>query len=276
MIDSHVHFWNYDPIKDAWITDDMKVIQRDFTPVDLEIELIASGINGCIAVQADQSEQETEFLLSYADEYEFIKGVVGWIDFRSENLPKRLEAFAHYEKLVGWRHIAQPEPAGFLISPDFVRGIAALENYQRTYDIVIHRGQLKEVISLVEQFPKQRFVLDHLAKPDIKNKQGDEEWKQDIVTLSKHENVYGKISGMVTEANWYSWTYDDMLFYLDTMFENFGTNRLLFGSDWPVCTLAASYQQTKQIVDQYTYRLSDDERKAVFETNAIACYQLKY
>ncbi|RZK69055.1 MAG: amidohydrolase, partial [Pedobacter sp.] len=242
MIDSHVHFWNYHPVKDAWITEEMKVIQRDFAPSDLEKELRENGIDGCIAVQADQSEQETEFLLKYADEYPFIKGVVGWIDFRSTDLSDRLAVFAKYEKLVGWRHIAQPEPEGFLISSDFVRGIAALKNYGHTYDLVIHRGQLAEAISLVAQFPEQRFVLDHLAKPDIKNKQGDDEWKQNIVTLSQHPNVYGKISGMVTEADWHSWTYDDMVFYLDVMFEHFGTNRLMFGSDWPVCKLAASYQ----------------------------------
>ncbi|RYG12999.1 MAG: amidohydrolase, partial [Chitinophagaceae bacterium] len=230
----------------------------------------------CIAVQADQSEKETEFLLKYAQEYSFVKGVVGWIDFRNAELPRRLEAFAHQEKLVGWRHIAQPEPAGFLVSKEFLRGIAALKNYQHTYDIVIHRGQLAEAIELVAQFPEQRFILDHLAKPDIKNNQGDDEWRQNIKILSQHSNVYGKISGMVTEADWYSWTYDDMVFYLNVMFENFGTQRLMFGSDWPVCTLAASYQQTKQIVDNYMARLSDKEKKAVFETNAVQCYQLKY
>jgi len=276
MIDSHVHFWNYHPVKEAWITDEMKVIQRDFTPADLAMELKANGVNGCIAVQADQSEQETEFLLNYADEYQFIKGVVGWIDFRNADLPERLDLFAKHEKLVGWRHIAQPEPTGFLNSPEFVRGIAELRKYEHTYDIVIHRGQLNEAIKLVEKLPEQRFILDHLAKPDIKTKQGNEQWEQHIRTLSQHHNVYCKLSGMVTEADWQTWNYSDMVYYLDTVFENFGVNRLMFGSDWPVCTVAASYQQTKQIVDGYVAQLTDKEKKAVFETNAIQCYQLKY
>lgn len=276
MIDSHVHFWNYHPVKDAWITEEMKVIQRDFTPTDLAKELKTSGVNGCIAVQADQSEQETEFLLNYADQYPFIKGVVGWIDFKSADLPERLELFAHHEKLVGWRHIVQAEPLGFLNSPEFVRGIVELKNYKHTYDLVIHRGQLKEAIQLVEKLPEQRFVLDHLAKPDIKNKQGNEEWAKHVRTLSQHQNVYCKLSGMVTEADWQSWAYGDMTYYLDTVFEEFNTSKLMFGSDWPVCTVAASYQQTKQIVDKYTSQLSDKEKKAVFETNAVECYQLKY
>ena len=276
MIDSHVHFWDYHPVKEAWINEDMKAIQRDFKPSDIEQTLLENGITGCVAVQADQSENETNFLLAYAEKYAFIKGVVGWIDFRSEDLPQRLAAFAYHQKLVGWRHIAQPEPTGFLISPEFMRGLAELKNYPHTYDIVIHRGQLAEAIILVAKFPEQRFILDHLAKPDIKNKQGDEAWQQQIKELSLHTNVYGKISGMVTEADWQSWTYDDMHFYLDVMFENFGTDRLMFGSDWPVCTVAASYQQTKNIVDRYTNQLSTQQKKAVFETNAINCYQLKY
>ena len=274
MIDSHVHFWNYHPVKEAWITEEMKAIQADFLPAQLAVQLQENGISGCVAVQADQSEQETEFLLSLAEQYDFIKGVVGWIDLRSEHLPERLAAFAKYEKLKGWRHIAQPEPAGFLLAPSFLRGIAALEPYQHTYDILIGKDQLQEAISLVKQFPKQRFVLDHIAKPAIKSKQGDAAWKANISQLAKHENVYCKVSGMVTEADWYQWTYADLTFYLDVVFEHFAIDKLMFGSDWPVCTLAANYQETKQIVDTYLSQFSDTERRAIFELNAKACYQL--
>lgn len=274
MIDSHVHFWNYHPVKDAWISDEMNVIQRDFTPVDLENELRANGIKGCVAVQADQSEQETELLLSYANRYPFIKGVVGWIDLCREDLPERLEELAKQDKIKGWRHIAQAEPKGFLTSPAFLRGIAELRKYEHTYDILIHRNQLAEAINLVNAYPEQRFILDHIAKPDIKNRQDDEKWENGIRVLSQCPNVYCKVSGMVTEADWYAWSYKDLVNYLDVVFQSFGTDRLMFGSDWPVCTLAASYQQTKKIIDQYTDQLSDNEKKAVFETNAIKCYQL--
>jgi L-fuconolactonase len=274
MIDTHVHFWNYHPIKDAWITDEMKLIQRDFTPAELEHELTANGITGCIAVQADQSEQETAFLLNYARSYPFIKGIVGWIDLCKEDLPERLEEWATHKKIKGWRHIAQAEKKGFLISPAFFRGIAALKKYEYTYDILIDRNQLDDAINLVNTFPEQRFILDHIAKPDIKNKQDNEKWENGISVLSQYPNVYCKVSGMVTEADWYAWSYHDMAYYLDVVFKNFGTDRLMFGSDWPVCTVAANYRRTKQIIDQYTDQLTDNEKRAVFETNAIKCYQL--
>lgn len=274
MIDSHVHFWKYHPVKEAWITEEMKAIQADFLPDQIRFELKENGVSGCVAVQADQSEQETEFLLSLAGQYDFIKGVVGWIDLRSENLPDRLAVFAKYEKLKGWRHIAQPEPAGFLLGPSFVRGISALKNYNHTYDIVIGRNQLKEAIALVELFPEQLFVLDHIAKPAIRNGEGDKAWAENIKQLATMENVYCKLSGMVTEADWYHWKFEDMRFYLDVVFNNFSTDKLMFGSDWPVCTLAASYKETKQIVDNYISQLPEMERRAIFELNAIKCYKL--
>lgn len=274
MIDSHVHFWNYHPVKEAWITEEMKAIQADFLPDQLQKELAANGIEGCVAVQADQSEQETKFLLSLATNHDFIKGVVGWIDLRSEHLSDRLVAYSKYEKLKGWRHIAQPEPDGFLLSPSFLRGIAELKNYSHTYDIVIGRNQLKEAISLVDKFPDQRFVLDHIAKPDIKGNNGDVAWKEGISLLATHKNLYCKVSGMVTEADWYHWKHEDMKFYLDTVFENFSTNKLMFGSDWPVCTLAANYKQTKEIVEDHISQLTALQRRAIFELNAKECYQL--
>ncbi|SOD12118.1 amidohydrolase family protein [Pedobacter xixiisoli] len=274
MIDSHVHFWKYHPVKEAWITEKMKAIQADFLPDQLQLELMENGIEGCVAVQADQSEQETEFLLSLATEYDFIKGVVGWIDLRGENLPDRLAAFSKYKKLKGWRHIAQSEPDGFLLDPSFLRGIAELKNYRHTYDIVIVRNQLKEAISLVNKFPEQRFILDHIAKPDIKDNNGDIAWQEGISLLAKHKNLYCKVSGMVTEADWYNWKNEDMKFYLDTVFENFSIDKLMFGSDWPVCTLAASYRETKQVVEDYISQLTVLQRKAIFESNAKECYQL--
>lgn len=274
MIDSHVHFWNYHPVKDAWITDDMEILQADFTPDELEVELLKNGMAGCVAIQADQSERETEFLLALAQKYSFIKGVVGWVDLQRENLPERLDLFSANEKLKGWRHIAQAEPQGFLNSASFLRGIAQLSHFNHTYDILIHQNQLEEAIALVEKFPEQRFVLDHMAKPDIKGNKGWLAWQDGIKTLATHQKVYCKISGMVTEANWTNWKYDDLKYYLDVVFEHFSTDRIMFGSDWPVCKLAATYTETKQIVTQYINQLTDLQRKAVFELTAKECYQL--
>jgi L-fuconolactonase len=274
MIDSHVHFWKYHPVKDAWITDDMKVIQTDFLPDEFVGLVRENGIDGCVAVQADQSEQETEFLLALATKYHFIKGVVGWIDLRNDNLPERLAEFAQYDKLKGWRHIAQAEPSGFLMSPSFLNGIEELKYYGHTYDILIGRNQLSDALGLVEKFPEQRFVLDHIAKPAIKNRQDDKVWSENIKRLATHQNLYCKISGMVTEADWHNWKADDMKFYLDVVFGHLSIDKLMFGSDWPVCTLAASYQETKQIVEAYVSQLNEIQRKAVFELNAKECYQL--
>lgn len=274
MIDSHVHFWNYHPVKDAWITDDMKILRADFTPDELETELLKNGVTGCVAVQADQSEQETEFLLALAQKYSFIKGVVGWIDLQSENLSDRLAVFSANKKIKGWRHIVQAEPKGFMSSPSFLRGMAQLSRFNHTYDILIHSNQLEEAITLVEKFPEQRFIIDHMAKPDIKGNEGRLAWQQGIKILATHQNVYCKISGMVTEADWTNWKYDDLKYYLEVVFECFSTDRIMFGSDWPVCKLAATYTETKHIVTQHINQLTDLQRKAVFELTAKECYQL--
>lgn len=274
MIDTHVHFWHYEPVKDAWITDHMMAIKRDFTPVQLEVQLKANGVDGCVAVQADQSENETKFLLAYAEQFPFIKGVVGWVDLREQNLAERLAHFAVHHQLKGWRHIAQAEPDGFLASEDFLRGIAMLKQHAYTYDILIHKGQLKDAITLAEKFPDQKFILNHLAKPDIAAKKEDMEWYEGIKLLAQQKNVYCKVSGMVTEANWLHWKYNDMVFYLDAVFEHFGFDRVMFGSDWPVCTLAATYAEVKHILNQYTLGLEKEQQNKIFETNAIRCYNL--
>ncbi|RZJ81436.1 MAG: amidohydrolase [Flavobacterium sp.] len=274
MIDSHVHFWNYNPVKEAWINEDMLAIRKDFRPLDLAEKLKENGVLGCVAVQADQSEAETDFLLAYAKEYSFIKGVVGWIDLKADNLPERLFNFVNQPNLKGWRHIAQPEPAGFLTSKAFLRGIAELQQYQHTYDILIHQSQLNDAIILVEKFPSQKFVLDHLGKPNIKTQKDIELWRNGVKILSQNKNVYAKLSGLVTETDWLNWKYNDFTFYLDTMFECFGAERLMFGSDWPVCTLASDYSSTKEVINRYAKELTLDEKKAVFESTATSFYRL--
>ena len=187
-IDAHQHFWKYSPVKDAWITDDMKIIQRDFLPNDLAPVLASNGIDGCVAVQADQSEEETRFLLSLADEHDFIKGVVGWVDLRADNLSERLTYFSKYKKLKGFRHIIQGEPAGFMSDRKFIQGVKKLADFNFTYDLLLYHHQLPEAIQFVQQLPEVKIVVDHLAKPSIRT--GDiAAWKRDIASMAAFKNI---------------------------------------------------------------------------------------
>ena len=273
-IDSHQHFWKYNPVKDAWITDDMKVIQRNFLPVDLWPLLQLNNVDGCVAVQAEQSENETDFLVQLAGENDWIKGVVGWVNLSAVNLEERLQHFSQYEKLKGFRHIVQAEPANdFLLSADFCKGIAQLSKYNFTYDILVFPRQLKYVPAFVAQFPQQAFVIDHLAKPDF-IKADFEEWENAMKAVAAYPNVHCKVSGMVTEANWNTWTIEDFSYCLDVVTEAFGIDRLLFGSDWPVCLLAASYQETCNIVHRYFMQFSMEEQGKLWGKNAVDFYHL--
>lgn len=273
-IDSHQHFWNYHPAKDAWITDEMKVIQQDFLPADLAPLLRKNNIDGCIAIQADQSEEETHFLLQLAEENDFIKAVVGWVDLRGANLEARLEYFSQFKKLKGFRHIVQGEPQDdFLLREDFCNGIAKLEKYNFTYDLLISPKHLPYAVEFVSRFPKQKFVIDHLAKPNFK--QADfADWEKGIKELATFSNVMCKVSGMVTEADWNNWKKADFTYCLDVVTEAFGMDRLLFGSDWPVCLLAGSYEQTGEIVTDYFSKFLKKEQDKIWGANAVKFYHL--
>lgn len=273
-IDSHQHFWKYHPVKDSWITDDMKVIQQDFLPNDLLPLLKENNLDGCVAVQADQSEEETEFLLQLAEENDFIKGVVGWIDLRAENLEERLEFFSKYKKLKGFRHIVQGEPeVDFLLRDDFCKGIAMLEKYNFTYDILIFPKHLENTLEFVKQFPNQKFVIDHLAKPDFKKFEFSE-WEKGIRAIAQYENVYCKVSGLVTEADWKNWKAEDFTYCLNVVSQAFGMNRLMYGSDWPVSLLAASYVQSCDIVEHYFSKFSSKEQDRIWGGNALNFYNI--
>lgn len=272
-IDSHQHFWVYEPIRDAWITPEMGVIQRDFLPADLEPVLKANGVDGCVSVQADQSDAETEFLIHLASAKEMIKGVVGWVDFRAEDLYDKLEVYSQFELLKGFRHVAQVEPEGFLLQQDFVNGVGQLAAFDFTYDVLIYPHQLKEAFAFARQLPQVRFVLDHLAKPLIKKGEIDP-WKEDIKRLAELSNMSCKVSGMVTEANWRGWKKEDFYPYLDVVFEAFGTKRLLFGSDWPVCMVAAEYGEMKDILTHYISSFSSTEKADIMGNNAVRFYNL--
>jgi L-fuconolactonase len=273
-IDSHQHFWKYHPVRNAWIDNSMKVIQRDFLPEDLYPILKDKGIGGCIAVQADQSEEETNFLLQCAQNNSFIKGVIGWVDLRAENVDERLDHFSKDKNFKGVRHIVQAETDdAFMLKPKFLNGISKLEQFGLTYDILIHQHQLKQAIAMVNKFPKQKFVLDHIAKPKI-SEGIDAEWKNDINLLATHENVFCKISGLVTETENHQWIEPMFKPFLDTVIKAFGINRLLFGSDWPVCLLAGAYQEVLQIITNNLSNFSEKDRAKVMGGNASRVYNL--
>ncbi|SHI91719.1 amidohydrolase family protein [Pseudozobellia thermophila] len=273
-IDSHQHFWIYDEKRHAWIDDTMTDIRQNFLPSDLKPIYGANGIDGCVAVQADQTLEETDFLLKLAAANDFIKGVVGWADLRSENLSEVLGRYADQKKLKGWRHVVQDEADhNFILRPDFLSGISQLADYGHTYDILVFPHQLGAVLEFVKKFPDQKFVIDHIAKPYIKDGFYDG-WALLMREIGKHENVYCKLSGMITEADHGTWTSGQLRPYMDLVLEAFGSHRLMFGSDWPVCLLAGSYDRMKKAVDDFVSTLGDDEQKRIMGENAIAFYDL--
>jgi L-fuconolactonase len=274
-IDAHQHFWRYDPAEYSWIDASMSAIRRDFLPADLKPELDAAGFHGSVAVQARQTPEETRWLLDLAAQSSSILGVVGWADLRSPDIRSQLKSLAQDRRMVGIRHIVQSEPDDrFLMQPDFLRGISVLEEFDLAYDILIYAKHLPVAAEFVERFPRHRFVLDHLAKPPIKTGRIDS-WADGIRRLAEFPNVYCKLSGLVTEADWQHWTPEQIVPFLDVAFEAFGPDRLMIGSDWPVCLVAASYTRTIEVVKTYLLRLNPTSREAVLGGNAQRFWRLK-
>ena len=273
-IDAHQHFWKYDPVRDAWITPEMEAIRRDFFPADLKPLLQNSGIQGCVAVQADQSEAETNFLLDLAKAQDWIKGVVGWVDLCDPQVEARLEHYAQEPLIKGFRHIVQGEPdPNFMDRSDFRRGIAALSKFGFTYDILIFPHQLPAACRLVHDFPNQAFVVDHLAKPYI-NAGKIDEWAGYMRHLARYQNCCCKISGMITEADWFFWTYAHLEPYMEQVLEGFSPHRLMFGSDWPVCQVAGEYDQVVDIVRRFIAPLDQEAQNLIMGGTAQLFYKL--
>lgn len=272
-IDSHQHFWKFDPVRDSWIDASMQKIQRDFLPKDLLPLLQENQFSGCVAVQASQSEVETNFLIDLASKNDFIKGIVGWVDLLDKNITERLEHFSTHKKIKGFRHVVQGEADDFMLREDFRNGISVLKQFNFTYDILIFHRQLPAALSLVQHFQEQKFVIDHIAKPDIKSGNIDS-WKKGIQEISKYENVSCKISGMVTEANWNSWKTEDLRPYLDVIFENFSTDQLMFGSDWPVLNVASDYAEVVKTLEDYISDFSTEDQNKIWFKNASSFYSL--
>ena len=273
-IDSHQHFWKFDPVRDSWIDDSMQKIQRDFLPEDLLPLLTENKFQGCVAVEAHQSEEQTHFLVDLASKNDFIKGVVGWVDLRNKNISERLNHFSNDKIIKGFRHVVQGEADDFMLRNDFRNGIAALREFDFTYDILIFHRQLPAAIDLAGRFPEQKFVIDHIAKPNIKS--GEiESWRKNIAEIAKLDNVSCKVSGMVTEADWNNWKFQDLKPYLDVVFEYFSADRILFGSDWPVCNVAAHYSTVVDTLENYIAQFSIQEQNKIWYENAAGFYKLE-
>src|SRR5688572_13088753 len=273
-IDSHQHFWRYTSAEYGWIDDALAALRRDFLPSDLRREMDVTAVDACVAVQARQTIEETRWLLELADNHPFVAGVIGWIDLQADDAPAQLDLFADHPKLLGLRHIVQSEPDDrFMLRPAFCRGISLLAERDLTYDILIYPKHLPVAAELVSRFPRQRFVLDHLAKPQIRARE-IRDWEKGIRALATFPNVFCKLSGLVTEADWSRWTPEDIRPYLDIAFDCFGARRLLAGSDWPVCTLAADYRRTIALVDDYLTGSPAADRDDVMGGNAARLWRL--
>lgn len=273
-LDTHQHFWRFDPAKYPWISDAMGVLRRNYLPADLEPLLKATGFDATIAVQAQQAVDETEWLLQLADHHPFIKGVVGWVDLQSSRVGDALARLARNPKLVGVRHIVHDEPDDeFVLRPGFRAGISRLREFGLTYDLLLFPKHLPYAVRLVEEFPGQPFVLDHIAKPFIRDGTFSP-WQEDVARLAACPNVFCKLSGMVTEARWGQWRAEQIHRYIDVVVEAFGTDRLMIGSDWPVCTLSGDYASTMAVVVNYVERLSAGARAGILGDNGARFYGL--
>jgi L-fuconolactonase len=274
IIDSHHHLWKYNHQDYVWMDDTMSLLMRDYLPEDLEGELKATGVEGTVVVQARQQLEETRWLLELADKYSFIKGVVGWLDLRSSDLVNQLRVFADHPKMVGVRHVIHDEKDDdFMLHSEFKTGMVYLGAYNLCYDLLLFPRHIERASRLVKSFPRQRFILDHLGKPLIKAGEMDP-WKQDLARLAMYPNVWCKLSGMVTEADLKNWSYEDLLPFMETVLELFGAERIMVGSDWPVCRLAGEYARVMKIVPEFIASLSRKEQEQILFKNAIDCYQL--
>ena len=275
IIDSHQHFWNYEPEKHSWIDDEMSVIRRDFLSDDLQKVFDENGVDACVAVQADQTTEETDFLISLSENNNFIRGVVGWVDLRSESIEDDLLKYKKYEIVKGFRHVVQGEQDhNFMLRPEFLNGIELLGKYDLCYDILIFPHQLGAALELVKKFPNQKFVIDHIAKPYIKDG-FFEGWAVMMREIAKNQKVYCKISGMITEADYKTWTPEQVHPYMKLVLESFGAGRVMYGSDWPVCLVAGNYSIVKALVTDFISDLSQEQQNAIMGGNAAKFYNLK-
>lgn len=274
-IDAHQHFWKYNQMDFSWIDDSMRIIKKDFLPEHLIPELTKEGFEGSIAVQARQTLQETKWLLELSNDNDFIRGVVGWVDLKSRNVNSDLLHFSKHSKFIGVRHVVHDEAdETFMLNKDFLKGISTLREYNLTYDFLLFPIHLPVAYQVAIKFPEQRFVLDHISKPHIKQ-QIFEPWEHDVKKLADLPNVYCKLSGMVTEADWVNWQAEDIVPYLDAIINAFGIDRVMIGSDWPVCLVAGSYSRVMSVVIEYINSFSTSEQNSILGNNCKRFYLMR-
>lgn len=273
-IDAHNHFWHYRPEEYSWIGEGMERVRRDFLPDDLLVEIKAAGIDGTIAVQARQTVHETQWLLDLAERYDFLKGVVGWAPFLERSLQDEVARFVTRGKLKGLRHVIHDEPdPDFILRSDFNNGIDRIQKFDLVYDILIFERHLPQTIEFVDRHPNQAFVVDHIAKPRIRERELSP-WQKFTTELGRRENVSCKLSGMVTEASWTDWQEDHLAPYFETVLSAFGPDRLMFGSDWPVVLVASEYVSWANTVRTFVSRLSTNEQQQIMGGTATRVYRL--
>lgn len=273
-VDAHIHFWQYEKEQHAWITREMKALRHDHLPEHIQTSLRRNGIDACIAVESSASELDTHFLVELARTHTMIQGVVGWVDLLAENLEERLAYFSQYPIIKGWRYRLEDREDGFLKDPRLRKGLSLLQANNYRFDLFVGHRQLKETIGLVSDFPEIVFILDHAGKPDIRNRDL-QSWSALIRELAQSQNLYCKLSGLLTLAQWKDWSAAEFYPYLDVLFKHFGTQRLLFGSDWPILTLSGIYVQWISLLEKYMENLSTEEREAVMGGNAEREYGLR-
>ena len=273
IIDSHQHFWKYNAQKHSWINEEMRLIQKDFLPTDLKKVLNENNVEACVSVQVDQSKEETLFQIDQAEKNTFVKGVVGWIDVINDNIEADLKYYEQYKVVKGFRHILQGAQKGFMLQPSFIKGLNKIAQEGYSYDLLIYHQQLEEANELLNRVDDLQVVLNHIAKPNIKERD-IKTWSEQIKLLAKHKNLSCKISGIVTEADWTQWTAKDIYPYLDVIVASFGMDRIMFGSDWPVCLVASTYEQWLNLQKEYFKTYSTTEQEKFFALNCERFYKL--
>ncbi|KJF82691.1 amidohydrolase family protein [Photobacterium angustum] len=275
IIDAHQHYWHYNPSEYDWIDDSMKVLQQDFLPSHYKEEMKGNNIHGSVVVQARQSDQETKWLLDLADHNEHILGIVGWIDLKSKNLEHQLKEYKASTKLKGFRHVIHDElDIDFMLDLQFINGLRLLNEYNYTYDLLIKSEHLENTIRLIEQLPKMKLVIDHIAKPNIKKKEWDT-WAIHLKKIAKdYPHVYCKISGIVTEADWYNWNEEELIEYIKYVIDIFGPSRVMFGTDWPVCQVASKINKIIELCEKPIYKNNHNIQYKLFNENASLFYSL--
>ena len=275
IVDSHQHFWQVGRFDYPWMSSDVEVLYRDYLPPALEPILKQNGVAQTVLVQASNSVEETRWMLKLADDYPFIAGVVGWVDLMSDEATRhQLEELTAHPKFKGVRHLVESEPSDdWLSQPQVLSGLRQLSRYGISYDLLVHTRHLKHVKTVAENCPELRLVIDHMAKPPVAGGEMDE-WKREIREAANFPNIFCKLSGLVTEANWSEWQTEDLRPFVDYALEIFGPGRLMYGSDYPVCLLAASYERVLESFDSLLTALDDDDKSRIFGKNATQFYRL--